>query len=124
MSFSNYLENEILDHVFRGVAYSPPSSIYVKLHTGNPGENGTSNAAGETTRKQATFGTASGGTISNNADIEWTNVSNTETITHISLWDHATSGNCLGYGALTTPRALTAGDNFIIKAGDLDVSLD
>lgn len=125
MSFSNYLENEVLDHVFKGDAYTSPSGIYVKLHTGDPGEDGTSNAATETTRKEATFGSvASGGTISNTADIDWTDVSTTEEITDVSLWDAATDGNCLGAGSLTASRSLTAGDDFTIETGGLDVSLD
>jgi hypothetical protein len=33
-----------------------PTNVYVKLHTGDPGEDATSNAATETTRKEACIG--------------------------------------------------------------------
>lgn len=124
MSFSNFLENELLDHVFAPAAYTAPTNIYVKLHTGDPGEAGTGNAATETDRIEATFGTASSGTISNDAPVAWTGVSTSETYSHVSLWDHISAGNCLAAGALSSPVAVTAGDNFTIATGDLDVTLD
>lgn len=124
MSLSNFLETEILDHVFGGAAYTAPTNIYVKLHTGDPGEDGTGNAAGETTRQEVTFGAASAGVISNDGEVQWTTVSDAETYTHVSLWDHETAGNCLGSGALAESKVVSAGDTFTIGVGDLDVTLD
>lgn len=124
MSVSNYLEDKLLDLVFNATSYAGQSTVYVKLHTGDPGEAGTGNAAGETTRQAATFGSSSSGSVANDADIVWTNVSTSETYSHISLWDNATVGNHLWYGALTAPKAVTAGDNFSIATGSLTVSLD
>ena len=40
MSFSNYLETELLDHVFTNSAYTAPSTLYLALFTGAPGEAG------------------------------------------------------------------------------------
>lgn len=123
MSISNYLEVELLDAVFNNDSFAV-AAVYVKLHTGDPGEAGTSNAATETDRVQATFGAAASGAVANDADIEWTNVAANETISHISLWDNSTAGNCLWTGALTASKTLNAGDNFTIPTGDLDVTLD
>lgn len=124
MSISNYLENELLDAVFRNGSFAV-ANVYVKLHIGDPGEDGTANAATETTRIQATFGSAaSGGTISNTANINWTSLAASETISHISLWDASTAGNCLWIGALSSSQDVAAGGNFTIATGDLDVSLD
>ncbi len=113
MSLSNYLENELLDHI-AGTAYTVPSGLYVKLHTGDAGEDGSSNAATEATRKEVTFGTAASGSMSATGTpvAEWTSVSTTETYTHFSIWDASTSGNCLGAGALSSSAAMTAGDTF------------
>lgn len=124
MSISDALELLLLDAVFNGVAYSGQSTVYVKLHTGDPGEAGTSNAAGNTTRQAATFGSASAGSVANDADINWTNVSTSETYSYISLWTASTAGTCLWTGALTASKAVTAGDNFSIPTGSLTVSLD
>jgi len=124
MSISNYLETVLLDLVFNATAYSGQSTVYVKLHLGDPGEAGTSNAAAHTTRAAATFGAASGGTISNDATITWTSMTANETLSHVSLWDASTSGNCLWTGALNVSKAVNTGDTFQIAVGDLDVSLD
>lgn len=122
MSISNYAENKILDHVTGKAAWTMPATVYVKLHTGDPGETATSNAATETTRKAASWSAASSGSIATSATIEWTNVSTTETYTHWSLWDASTSGNALWTGALSASAAVTAGDTFQITS--LTLSLD
>jgi hypothetical protein len=124
MSISDYLELQILDAVFNNdVGDLPVAAVYVKLHTGDPGEAGTGNAATETDRIQATFGAAASGAVANDADVEWTNVAGSETYSHVSLWDASTSGNCLWTGALTSPVAVVAGNDFTIPTGDLDVTL-
>ena len=115
--------NAILDALCRSVAWTEPAAFYVKLHIGDPGAAGAGNPAGETTRKLATFSAAAAGAITTSAALTWTSVSTTETISHISFWDASTAGNFLGSDALDTPRSLTAGDNFEIAAGDLDLDI-
>lgn len=125
MSLSNYLENAFgnaLRGGGAGTSYTAPANVYAKLHTGDPGEDGTANAAGNTTRKEVTFGAASGGVISLSNTPSWTSVSTTETYSYVSLWDNSTAGNCLGSGALSSSVAVTAGDTFTLSA--LTVTLD
>lgn len=117
------IANSILDALCRSVAWSEPAAFYVKLHTGDPGAAGASNAATETTRQAVTFSAASGGAITNSADVSWTNVSTTETYSHVSFWDAAAAGTFLGSDALEASKAVDAGDDFTIPAGDLDLSL-
>ena len=121
---TNYLENEVLDHILGTGSYTSPTNVYVKLHTGDPGEDATGNAATETTRVEVTFGAASGGTATSNADVDWTSVPASETFSHFSIWDASTSGNPLCKGALTSSVSVTSGDDFTIASGDLTVSLD
>jgi len=120
---TNYLEAEVLDHVLGTGAYTMPTQVYIKLHVGAPGEDADANAAAETTRQAADWNAAAspGGTAALSATVSWTNVSTTETYSHFSLWDDATAGNPLIHGALDSPVAVTAGDNFDITA--LPVSL-
>jgi hypothetical protein len=120
MSISNYAEVALLD-TLRNQSFAV-AATYVKLHTGDPGEAGTSNAATEATRKAVTWSAASSGSISSSATLEWTNVSATETYSHWSLWDASTSGNCLWTGGLATSAAVTAGDTFQITS--LTLTLD
>jgi hypothetical protein len=122
MSISNYAELKILDHVTGRAAFTIPTNVYLKLHTGDPGEAATSNAATEATRKVTSWSAASSGSIATSATVEWTNVSTTETYTHWSMWDAATDGNALWKGALSASAAVTAGDTFQITS--LTLSLD
>jgi hypothetical protein len=124
MSISNFLETKILDLVFNATAYGGQATVYTKLHIGDPGEDGTANAAAETDRVATTFGAASGGAISNDNLLEWLAVAGTEVYSHISLWDAAAAGNCLWTGPLAASKSVNAGDTFRIPIGDLDVSLD
>lgn len=122
MSISNYAEEKILDHTTGRASWTAPSTVYLKLHTGDPGEAGTSNAATETTRQSVSWSAASSGSIGSSATVSWTNVSTTETYSHWSLWDNSTAGNCLWSGALSAPAAVTAGDTFQITS--LTLTLD
>lgn len=115
--------NAILDALCRSVAYSDPAAFCVKLHTGDPGAAGASNAATETTRKAVTFSAASAGSITNSASIDWTSVAGTETYSHVSFWDATSAGTFLGSDDLAVARSVTAGDNFSIAAGSLVVAI-
>ncbi len=120
MSISNYGENALLN-TLRNTSFAV-AATYIKLHLGDAGEDGTTNAAANTTRQQVSFSAASGGSMSSSATVTWTNVSTTETYSHWSLWDSATAGNCLWKGALSSSAAVTAGDTFQITS--LTLSLD
>ena len=121
---SNYAELKILDHMLGTTAWTMPTGVYMKLHIGAAGEDGTANAATETTRKAVTFNSAASGATANDAAITWTSVSTTETYSDFSLWDDPTAGNCLINGALGSSVAVTAGDTFEIAIGDLDITCD
>jgi hypothetical protein len=122
MSISNYAELKILEHTTGKTAWTIPTNVYVKLHTADAGEAGTSSAATETTRKVAAWATAASGSIATSATLEWTNVAATETYSHWSMWDDVSAGNCLWTGALSSSAAVTAGDTFQITS--LTLSLD
>lgn len=120
-TWSDLVANSFLDAVARATAYSE-AGIWIKLHLGDPGAAGTANPAVETTRQQATFGSAAASrAISNTAVVEWLNVSTTETYTHVSLWDAVSGGNFLGSDDITS-APVTAGDTFRIPVGDLDLT--
>lgn len=120
MSISNYAENALLDTL--GNTSFAVATAYVKLHTGDPGEDCTANAATEATRKAVSWSAASGGSKASSATLTWTNVAATETYTHFSLWDASSAGNALWYGALSASAAVTAGDTFEITSLTLTLS--
>lgn len=118
---SSYLANKFLDAVGNGNAYSA-ANVYIKLHTGDPGANGTANAATETTRKEVTFAAASSGAIASDAAVTWTNIAGTEDATYFTAWDNASAGNFLFSGTITG-NAYVAGDTYTIPSGSLTASL-
>ena len=118
---SSYLANAWLDAVGNATSFSV-ATVYVKLHVGDPGANGTSNAATETTRKEASFAAASSGSIASDAAITWTNIAGSQDATHFTAWDNVSAGNFLFSGTITA-NAYTAGDTFTISSGSLTVSL-
>lgn len=118
---SSYLANKFLDAVGNATAYSS-ADVYIKLHIGDPGANGTGNPATETTRKSVSFAAASGGGLTSDADVSWTNISGSEDATYFTAWDNLTTGNFLFSGAITG-NAYTAGDTFTIPSGSLTASL-
>jgi hypothetical protein len=118
---SNYLANKFLDAVGNATAYSS-ANVYVKLHIGDPGANGTANAATETTRKSVSFSAALTGGLTSDADVSWESIAGSEDATFFTVWDNLTAGNFLFSGTVAG-NAYTAGDTFTIPSGSLTVSL-
>lgn len=98
---------------FKNEAATKYEKVFVKLYTGNPGEAGGTNAAGETTRKEV--GAFTGTTLlKNSAAIKWAAVSTAETIKYVGFWTEAAGGTFLGYTAVETEKTVAIGDNLEI----------
>lgn len=126
MSFSNYLENKVLDHVFGGVAYTAPTTLYVGLFTTDPGEAGTgTEVSGGSYARQTIAFTVTASQASNTAAVEFpTATASWGTITYAAIYDALSGGNLLASGALTISKTIDSGDVFRIPAGDFDIDLD
>lgn len=128
-AMSDYLENELLDHILRNAAFASPTSVYISAHTTSPLDDGSgAEISGDGYARvtvTAGFSAASGGTTDNDAAITWPAASggNWGTITHIGVWDAASNGNLLFHGALGASVVINDGDTLEIAAGDLDVTL-
>jgi len=126
MSFSNYLENKVMLHVFGGTSYTAPSTLYVGLYTSDPGEanTGTEVSGGSYARQSAAF-TITNNLASNTAAIEFpTATGSWGTVAYVGISDALSGGNLLASGALTTSKTISSGDVFRIPLGDLDITLD
>lgn len=126
MSFSNYLETELLDHVFTNSAYTAPSTLHLALFTGAPGEaGGGTEVSGSGYARQTAAFTVSGNTATNSGSIEFpTATGSYGTVSHVGVFDASSSGNLLCYAALSASKAIESGDVFRVPAGDLDITLD
>lgn len=115
--------NALLASILNGTAFTTYTSPYVQLHVGAPGSAGTANIAGNNVRvASGTWSTPTGGSATNNAAINWTSVSTSETYTHCSLWSASSGGTFLASGPVTA-SAITAGSNFSIAIGAATVSI-
>lgn len=128
--FSDYWENEVLDHLFDKGVYAPPT-IYVALSTGDPLDDGAGAAepsGGSYARLETAnvdWTAAAAGAISNADTIEFAPASAAwGTITHFALYDAAVGGHLLAYGPLTSAKAVAAGDAVRFPAGSLNVTLN
>lgn len=122
-SLSDTAKNSMLNNALRNTASALAGVVYVKMHTGDPGSSGTSNAATETTRAVVTMGAAASGASASTTTVTWTNVSTTESITWVSLWDAISGGNFLGRDDLAATKSLTAGDTATIAIGAITVTI-
>jgi hypothetical protein len=146
MSKGNTFENELLLLIFNNTAIAligdasglQPSatagSLFVSLHTGDPGEAGTA------TTSEAAYGsyarvavarsgsgwTVSGNAVSNAALIQFPQcTSGSETETHFGITTASSGGTKLLYkGALSASLAVSSGIQPQFAIGDLDITED
>lgn len=124
-AMSDYLENEILDHILGTGSYTMPTTVYVGLSTGSFGEDnsGTELTGNNYSRVSATFSAASGGTTSNSGALEFAAATGSwGTVSHFGIFDASTAGNLLIHGALSASKTIATGDILRFAAGDLDVT--
>ena len=137
---SDYLENKLIDHVFRGISYSMPSTLYVGLHTADPTDAGgvgelsgngyarvalSPSASSWLSTNGASSGASSGtaGTTSNNVLITFpTPTANWGTVTNFSIYDVLTGGNILLSGTLTSAKTVNQGDIVSFSVSSLVVT--
>ena len=131
-SFSNFLENKLLDQLFGGVAYTFPATLYVGLATAVSSDGSTftevsggSYARVSKTANQTNFPAASSGALSNGTAITFPQASASwGTVVAVGVFDASTSGNLLAWADLTTSKTIASGDTASFAIGDLDVTLD
>lgn len=136
MSFSDYLENKVLEHVFGGSAYTAPATLYVGVFTtaasdSSPGTE----ISGNGYARQAVAFTVSGTsptTAASVAAVEFPEATGSwGTVTYAGIFDASSGGNMLAWAELTDPadfvtalpKTINAGDILYISAGKLKVTL-
>lgn len=121
---SNYAEDKLLDHILGTAAYTMPTNVYIALYTVAPTDagGGTEVVGGSYARKVAAFSASSGGTTSNTADIDFTNMP-AVTVVAAGIFDAVSGGNLLWHGNLASSKSVDAGDTLRLATGDIDVTL-
>lgn len=126
MSFTNYLETEILDHVFGGNAYTAPATLYIGLYTAAPSDTGGgTELSGLGYARQSAAFDVTGNTASNSANIEFPAATGDwGTVTHAGIFDALTGGNLIAYATLTSSKVVETGDILRFSTSQLAVTLD
>lgn len=130
MSISDYLENKMLDHVFRygTQPYTGASALYLALHDQNPTDSAASTeiSGNSYSRKSISFSAASNGSIAaiatNGAVADFLDMPNC-TVRYASIWDSASGAtNMLWYGQLSADKVVASGD--ALRISGLTIYLD
>jgi hypothetical protein len=130
---SDFLENEILDHLLSAATYTAPATTYIALYTAAPTDagGGTEVTGGAYARVAVTnnatnWPAASAGAKSNGTVITFpAPTANWGVVVAFGVFDAASAGNLLYWGLVTPNKTVNNGDpapSFAV--GDLDVSED
>ena len=133
-SKSDYLEAKVLDHILGGGDYTRPATVHAALFSAAPSDSGggTEASGGSYARvavtNNATNWPAATGTTtvkSNGTAITFPRATAAwGTMSHWALFDAATAGNLLYWGAITTPKAVAIDDTPSFGAGALTITED
>jgi hypothetical protein len=139
---SDYAEQKVLNHIFRGTSWAALTSTYISLHGSDPTDlnnvaseiaatGGYARVAWACTIGNWTNPSPSGSTyiINNASQIVFPSPSGDwnggTPISHVGIYDAASGGNLIASGILGTPRTVLAADNSpVFGPGALVISID
>lgn len=136
---SDYLEDELIKHLFRTGSFTKPTVMAISLCTADPTDSGTGASMSEVANSGAyarvdvppldanwRATVAQDGETNNVAAITFTTATGSwGTVTHVAICDSAThgAGNMLFYGALTASKTVANGETFEFAIGALTITL-
>ena len=130
-SFTDTMENEILDHVVNNATWTQPAVVYSALFTVIPSDStaGTevTQASSGYTRVATTFGVAASGSVTNSGAVNFATVAAGATLTIVGwgLISTATfAAGTLIFWATVTSTALNVGDQATFPVGNIVITLD
>jgi hypothetical protein len=128
-ALTDYMENKLIDWLFRGQSFTPPASLYIGLLTAVPTDStpGTevsggsyarvgvvgslANWAGTQAAGSTTASSGTGGTTSNNGAITFpAPTGNWGSVTAFGIYDASSGGNLLAFALLTVAKTVNNGD--------------
>ncbi len=130
-SITNFLEAELLDHVFNAT-YTAPSNLYLCLSTADPTDAAEGNSCNEVAnqygyaRTEITFGVAASRSVDQDAAVNFPQASGGSwgTVSHWCIADTSTygSGEILAHGAFTQSKTINDGDTPSVASGEIDIT--
>lgn len=126
---STYLGNKIVRWLGGSAMPTAPTDIYIALFNGDPKATGgvevtdTIRVAG---RVAGSFTVPTSGEINlleTDTDTDFGDAAGAADVSHVAVFDAATSGNLLASKALAAPVSISAGQPVKFLAGDLDFTI-
>ncbi len=111
--------DSVLNAYCRGTSYAGNASLFLSIHTADPGNTGASEYTTYTgTRPAIAFNAASSQSCGNTSQIDFAAMGAT-TITHVGLWTATSAGTFKGGGALSVSKTTASGDTlrFVATTG-------
>jgi hypothetical protein len=138
---SDYLENKLIDQLFRAQSAPSTATLYVGLLTAAPSDSGggtevsggsysrvavassLANWAGTQAAGSTAASSGTGGQTSNNGAITFpTPTAGWGTVTHFGIYDASSGGNLLFWGALTIAKTVNQADTVTFPAASLSIT--
>ena len=132
-SFSDYLENKLMDYVFGNETYTASSTLYLALSEADPLDDGSgvSEPVGNGYARKSiannltNWPAAVNGVKANGTIVELTAVGGSwPTVSHFAIFDEITGGNMLIHGALSSAQTLADGESIRFPVDSIDLTLD
>lgn len=130
-SITDFLEAELLDHVFNA-AYTAPATVYLCLCTADPTDAATGASMNEVAnsngyaRTAISFGAAASRVITQDADVDFPQASGGGwgTATHWAIASTNTygAGDVLAHGAFGASKTINDGDTPTVASGEINVT--
>lgn len=142
--FSSYLDNKVLDHIFKGTTYATPTK-YLAIFKSGAGLTENNSGTWAANELQSTdqgyhrialantsFDAATTSAVINNINYEFPVAeSDWGTVSHVAIMDAETEGNVLAWGAIRNPvtmaeqpREILTGDQFIVRRETMVIRLN
>ena len=131
-AMSDYLEGQLIAHIFRTASFSKPSTLALGLFTAAPSDSGGGTEVSGNNYSRASLApldanwaapSSGNGQTSNSATITFATPSgNWGTVTHFAIFDATSAGNMLFWGSLTISKTINQGDTVSFPAGSLTVT--
>lgn len=125
--FSNYAETQILKWLLTADAVTRPTAWHLALFTTDPAEDasGTEVTGNGYARQSISFDASANPATGPTAQATFTaSGGNWGSVTHWAVFDAATNGNMLAFGALTAAKTVNDGDSAVAAIDAFSVSLD
>jgi hypothetical protein len=132
--FTDYYENQVIDHMLRNAAFTPPATLYLAAFTANTGleANNPTNEVSATNYARQTCelnAAANGATYNVNAitfpeaDEDWGTLTAVALCDHVNATNWGTDVNAVMWGDLTNSKTINTSDTFKMNSGDLDITV-